>query len=90
MTRRAFSALRVIRVKGELTSRMVQDFSYFFARKMIIAQNPSVRLTRDQFFLDSLGEELSRNVFVVSVYAFEKKLSRRKDFLVTPKKSRFS
>ena len=26
LTRRAFSALRVIRVKGELTSRMVQDF----------------------------------------------------------------
>ena len=36
------------------------------------------------------GQELSRNVFVVSVYAFEKKLPRDKDFFVTPKKSRFS
>ena len=42
------------------------------------------------FFLDSFGEELSRNVFVVSVYAFEKKFGGRKDFLVTPKKSRRS
>ena len=42
------------------------------------------------FFLDSLVEELSRNVFVVSVYALEEKMSRSKDFLVTPKKSRFS
>ena len=41
-------------------------------------------------FFDSLGEELSRNVFVVSVYAFGKKLPIAKDFLVTPKKSRFS
>ena len=90
MTRRAFSALRVIRVEGHMTSRLAQDFSYFFARKMIIAQNPCVRLTWDQFFFASLNQELSRNVFVVFVYAFEKKFDRSKGFFVTPKKSRFS
>ena len=31
------------------------------------------------------GQELSRNVFVVSVYAFFKKFDRGKDFFVTPK-----
>ena len=41
-------------------------------------------------FLGSVGQELSRNVFVVSVYAFEKKIDRSEDFFVTPKKSRFS
>ena len=41
-------------------------------------------------FCHSLGKELSRNVFVVSVYAFEKKFDRGKDFLVTLKKYRFS
>ena len=39
-------------------------------------------------FLGSLGQDLSRNAFVVSVYAFQKKSDRRKDFLVTPKKSK--
>ena len=29
---------------------------------------------------DSLGQELSRNVFVVSVYAFETKIDRSEDF----------
>ena len=41
-------------------------------------------------YFDSLGQELSRNVLVVSVYAFETKIDRSKDFFVTPKKSRFS
>ena len=40
-------------------------------------------------FLGSLGQELSRNVFVVAVYAFEKKIDRRKDFFVTPKSRDF-
>ena len=50
MTRRAFSALRVIRLKGKSTSRMAQDFPQILIRKMIIAQNLCVRLAPDQFF----------------------------------------
>ena len=36
-------------------------------------------------FHHSLGQELSRDAVVVSVYAFGKKLPIRKDFFVTPK-----
>ena len=36
-------------------------------------------------FLDSLGQKLSRNVFVVSILSFWKKLSVRKGFFMTPK-----
>ena len=39
MTRRAFSALRVIRLKGKLPSRMALNFSGILTRKMVIAQN---------------------------------------------------
>ena len=39
-------------------------------------------------FLDSLGQDLSRNAFVVSVYAFETKFDRGQGFFVTPKKSK--
>ena len=41
-------------------------------------------------FLDSLGQDLSRNAFVVSVYAFEKKIDRGKDFCMAPKNRKFS
>ena len=34
-------------------------------------------------FVPSLGQDLSRNVFVVSVYAFEKKFDRWEEFFVT-------
>ena len=37
------------------------------------------------FFLHSLDQDLSRNVFVVSVYAFQKKFDRRKGFYMAPK-----
>ena len=37
-------------------------------------------------FLPPLGQDLSRNAFVVSVYAFEKKFSRCKDFFCDTKK----
>ena len=37
-------------------------------------------------YFESLGQELSRNAFVVSVYAFSKKIDRSKDFFVTPLK----
>ena len=40
-------------------------------------------------FHHSLGEELSRDALVVSVYAFGKKLPIGKDFLVTPKSRDF-
>ena len=40
-------------------------------------------------YLGSLGQELSRNVFVVSVYAFEKKLYCRIGFCMTPKNEDF-
>ena len=40
-------------------------------------------------FWPSSGQELSRNVFVVSVYAFEKKLYRRIGFCMTPKNEDF-
>ena len=36
-------------------------------------------------FCHSLGQDLSRNAFVVSVYAFEKKFDRWKDFCMAPK-----
>ena len=36
-------------------------------------------------FLPRSGQELSRNVFVVSVYAFKKNLSWRTGFRMTPK-----
>ena len=41
-------------------------------------------------FLDSLGQDLSRNAFVVSAYAFEKKFDRRKGFCMTPTSRKFS
>ena len=37
-------------------------------------------------FPSRLAHELSRNVSVVSVYAFGKKMSMRKGFFLTPKK----
>ena len=39
MTRRAFSALRVIRLQGQMAARRAQDFLGKLARKMIIAKN---------------------------------------------------
>ena len=39
ITRRAFSALRVIRIEGKITSIMLQNNRYFFATKMLPAQN---------------------------------------------------
>ena len=50
MTRIAFSALEVIRLKGNSTSRMVQIFLGRSSGKSVIAQDLCVRLTRDQFF----------------------------------------
>ena len=41
-------------------------------------------------FVPSLNQDLSRNAFVVSVYAFEKKFDRRKGFCMTPKSRKFS
>ena len=41
-------------------------------------------------FLDSLGQDLSRNAFVVPVYAFEKKFDRRKGFYMAQKNRKFS
>ena len=40
-------------------------------------------------FRTSLGQELSRDALVVSVYAFGKKLPRRKDLFMTPKSRDF-
>ena len=41
-------------------------------------------------FFDSLGQDLSRNAFVVSVYAFEKKFDRGKGCCMTQKNRKFS
>ncbi len=40
-------------------------------------------------FLPRSGQELSRNVFVVSVYAFEKDSSWQLGFCITPKNEDF-
>ena len=49
MTRRAFSALRVIRLEGHVTSILAQVLFSVLEIQMDIAQNPCVRLTPDQF-----------------------------------------
>ena len=49
MTRRAFSALRVIRIQGQMSPRVSLIFPYFLTRKMNITQNPCVRFAQEQF-----------------------------------------
>ena len=47
-------------------------------------------IDRGAIFPPRLGQDLSRNAFVVSVYAFEKKFDRSKGFCMTPKNRKFS
>ena len=51
MTRRAFSAVKVIRFEGTLALTMVQNNPNFFPTKMLRAQNLRVQLTWEQFSL---------------------------------------
>ena len=69
---------------------MGPDFFMIFRQKNDHSSKSVNSFDMGPIFWHSLGKELSRNVFVVSVCAFEKKLCRSKDFFVTPKKSRFS
>ena len=81
MTRRAFSAHRVIRLKGHMSSIWSQDVFVTFDQKKCCNSKSTNSFGIGPIFLDSLGQEISRNVVVGSVYAFGKKLDRREDFL---------
>ena len=84
VTRRAFSALREIRLKGHIPSRLFQDFFMKSDQKNGQSSESLNSFDMGPIFLDSLGLELSRGVSVVSVYAFERKIGRCKDFSMTP------
>ena len=68
---------------------MGPDFFVVFRQKNNHSSKSVCSFDAGPFFCHSLGQELSMNVFVVSVYAFEKKFDRRKAFLVTPKSRDF-
>ena len=68
---------------------MVSGFSVFFDYKNDHSSKSLNSFDMGPIFFASLGQALSRNVSVVSVYAFERKLDRSKDFFVTPKSRDF-
>ena len=64
------TALRVIRLQGQMARRMPQDFFMKSVQKNDPSSKSVNSFDTGPIFLPSLGQELSRNVFVVSVYAF--------------------
>ena len=62
--------------------------SVFFCHKNQDISKSVSSIGTGLIFLASLGHDLSRNAFVVFVYAFQKKFDRSKGFCMTPKKSK--
>ena len=69
---------------------MGPDFFIDFRQKNDHSSKSVCSFDMGVIFVPSLGQELSRDALVVSVYAFGKKLPISKDLFMTPKKSRFS
>ena len=88
MTRRAFSALKIIRLKGKLRQEWQWIFRRFWSN-IVIAQNPWIRLAQDQFFIVFRPRPIQECIRCVCLCALAKYLMMERIFGDT-KISRFS
>jgi len=72
-----------------MTSNLAQIFFMIFRRKNGCSSKSVCSIDSGPIFQPRLYQELSRNAFVVSILSFQKKLSARKDFFMTPKNRDF-